>query len=158
MVSGIGNKDIIEKAGIEFKVKNNEIGRNLQDHPSIGMTFQIKDTFAASYPSLYSFANTLGDYMEKIHSSKETNSNDNSNNTSFDINIDGFNNEEENYIDKDNDNNNKKKKTSFGILGSAGLSVGGFLVSPYCGLDDVADLQLTVFPSVTEPHIVNRYL
>ena len=41
---------------------------------------------------------------------------------------------------------------NFGLLGSSGISAGAFLKSPWV-LDDAPDIQLTLFPTVSEPHL-----
>ena len=43
----------------------------------------------------------------------------------------------------------------YGVFGSPGLASGGFFSSPH-STDGEADVQVTVFPRVTEPHVVNR--
>jgi choline dehydrogenase-like flavoprotein len=42
----------------------------------------------------------------------------------------------------------------FGVLSSPGISAGAFLSSPYAQ-EGVPDIQLTVFPTVAEPHLMN---
>ncbi len=46
----------------------------------------------------------------------------------------------------------KNSNNYFGMLGSTGVSAGGFLTSPYA-TDNQPDIQLTVFPTVSEPHL-----
>jgi hypothetical protein len=41
-----------------------------------------------------------------------------------------------------------------GILGTAGFAVGGFLRSPFA-TDEASDIQITVYPTVSEPHILS---
>ena len=46
----------------------------------------------------------------------------------------------------------KNSGNNFGMLGSTGVSAGGFLISPYA-TDNQPDIQLTVYPTVSEPHL-----
>ena len=43
----------------------------------------------------------------------------------------------------------KLRYEDFGILGSNGISAGGFLVSPFAFNQSIADIQLIVYPSVS---------
>jgi choline dehydrogenase len=64
-----------------------------------------------------------------------------------------------NYIDAIQESVNKTKDIddSYGILGSPGLSSGAFLKSVYA-TDDIPDIQLTVYPMISEPHLIDKYL
>lgn len=42
-LSGIGNPDILSKAGIECQVENRPVGENLQDHPASGFGLELVD-------------------------------------------------------------------------------------------------------------------
>lgn len=42
-LSGIGNPDILSKAGIECKIENRAIGENLQDHVVVGLVAETKE-------------------------------------------------------------------------------------------------------------------
>lgn len=42
-LSGIGNKDLLEKHGIPVVVDNANVGENMQDHPIICQSFEVKD-------------------------------------------------------------------------------------------------------------------
>eukprot|EP00602_Paraphysomonas_sp_CaronLab_P011175 CAMPEP_0185039958 /NCGR_PEP_ID=MMETSP1103-20130426/37448_1 /TAXON_ID=36769 /ORGANISM="Paraphysomonas bandaiensis, Strain Caron Lab Isolate" /LENGTH=624 /DNA_ID=CAMNT_0027579057 /DNA_START=273 /DNA_END=2147 /DNA_ORIENTATION=+ len=44
----------------------------------------------------------------------------------------------------------------FGVLGTPGFSAGGFLASPYARSPSEPDIQLTVFPMVSEPHLIKE--
>ncbi len=44
----------------------------------------------------------------------------------------------------------------FGVLGSPGISAGAFLVSPY-STNGVPDIQLTVFPTVSDCLVISFY-
>jgi choline dehydrogenase len=41
MLSGIGDPAELRKHGIEVKCESPEVGRNLQDHPGLGMTYEV---------------------------------------------------------------------------------------------------------------------
>lgn len=42
-LSGIGGKPLLEKLGIPVVVENPNVGENLQDHPSTGVSFEVAD-------------------------------------------------------------------------------------------------------------------
>ena len=42
MLSGLGHRDILKKAGLPLKKHLPRVGMNLQDHPVVGMTFECK--------------------------------------------------------------------------------------------------------------------
>lgn len=44
---------------------------------------------------------------------------------------------------------------SYGVLGGPGVASGGFFVSPLAD-DDEPDVQVTIFPRVTEPHVITQ--
>jgi choline dehydrogenase len=46
--SGVGSKVALDAAGIPLKVSSPQVGRNLQDHPAVGMVFTLEDSIAAS--------------------------------------------------------------------------------------------------------------
>ena len=117
MNSGIGPKDTLDAAGVEVLVESNNVGKNLQDHPAVGLTMMITQALAATYPFQYDAVYGFADYINMV-----------------------------------TENNLTGK--SFGLLGSAGLSAGAFLVTPW-SVDGIPDIQLTVFPTVSEPHLVN---
>lgn len=48
MNSGIGPKHALVEAGVTMKVRNENVGKNLQDHPAVGITAYITPTLAAS--------------------------------------------------------------------------------------------------------------
>lgn len=43
------------------------------------------------------------------------------------------------------------QQEEFGILGTNGISAGGFLVSPYAVNQSIADIQITLYPAVSVP-------
>lgn len=42
MLSGLGHRDTLKKAGLPLKKHLSRVGMNLQDHPVIGMTFECE--------------------------------------------------------------------------------------------------------------------
>ena len=124
MNSGIGSHVLLKNSDVEVKIRNDNVGKNLQDHPAIGFIAAIKSTIAASYPSAYNMAEQWAHYIMAVNS--DTN----------DSRCDKWENCSVNY----------------GILGSAGISTGAFLRSPYTL--DAPDIQLTLFPTVSEPHVM----
>lgn len=51
--SGIGPLEEIKKAGVEPKVINSWVGKNLQDHPAVGVLVQLKPEILSSKSFLY---------------------------------------------------------------------------------------------------------
>jgi choline dehydrogenase len=49
-LSGIGNKDVLEKNGIEVLVENDNVGENLQDHVYVPIRFVL---FLSLFPSIF---------------------------------------------------------------------------------------------------------
>lgn len=48
MNSGIGPIDMLNNANIDIKVESPLVGKNLQDHPAVGVTFRLGPAIAAS--------------------------------------------------------------------------------------------------------------
>lgn len=117
MLSGIGPAEDLQKRQIPVKVNASAVGRNLQDHPSIGMLFNKDPGVSSSLPSIYSIGKLWSNYIKAVK-------------------------------DKDSDN--------YGILESPGISSGAFLRSAFV-TDDSPDIQLTVYPTLFEPHLIDRY-
>ncbi|KAL4146991.1 hypothetical protein PRNP1_010747 [Phytophthora ramorum] len=109
MLSGLGNRDTLKKAGLPLKKHLPRVGMNLQDHPVVGMTFECE---AARVVDLQS---DLDSYF-KATNAKHPNA------------------------------------SSFGLFGTAGISVGAFLIPPGATLPEI---QLTLFPKKSEPHMSN---
>lgn len=132
MVSGIGPQDVLEKANIDVKVESPSVGKNLQDHPAVGVTFRLSPALASSkfrrlpnlshisklfplgYPNAYSVMSHWGTYVNLVERASR----------GEDI-----------------------PPYEFGVLSSPGISAGAFLVSPYSE-NGIPDIQLTVFPTV----------
>lgn len=117
MLSGIGPAEDLQKRQIPVKVNASAVGRNLQDHPSIGMLFNKDPGVSSSLPSIYSIGKLWSNYIKAVK-------------------------------DKDSD--------KYGILESPGISSGSFLRSAFV-TDDSPDIQLTVYPTLFEPHLIDRY-
>ena len=118
MLSGVGPSEVLEARQITVKVNATEVGKNLQDHPSLGMQFDVDPGVSSSLPSIYSIGKIWTNYIKAVE-------------------------------DKDS-------HAPYGILGSPGLSSGAFLRSIYA-TDDSPDIQLTVYPTLFEPHLIDRY-
>lgn len=134
-VSGIGASSELSKIGITPKVDLPAVGGNLQDHPSIGISFSLSQDMTASFPSMYEFPSELFQYSSAI---------DRLNLASIDNRTSPVPTDRMPYLD-----------TDLGVLASVGLCAGGFLRSPLAS-SDAPDVQLTVYPAVTEPHLTSR--
>ncbi|KAK7754331.1 hypothetical protein SLS62_003624 [Diatrype stigma] len=42
-LSGIGNADLLQKLGVDVVVDNPQVGKNLQNHPLTGVSFEVRD-------------------------------------------------------------------------------------------------------------------
>ncbi|CAI5702359.1 hypothetical protein KXD40_005220 [Peronospora effusa] len=64
MLSGLGHRDTLKKAGLPLKKHLPQVGMNLQDHPVVGMTFECKISKAidlkAKLDSYFVATNTKG--------------------------------------------------------------------------------------------------
>ncbi len=109
------------------------VGKNLQDHPVVGVSFSIQPELAMEATSIYTIGDELEDYLVAVQ--ELTNIGANASKLSEDDKLFLF--------------------EKLGTLGSAGFSAGGFLRSPWA-TDGTPDIQLTLFPRLTEPHIL-RY-
>jgi choline dehydrogenase-like flavoprotein len=143
MNSGIGPEEELTKANIPVRVLSPLVGSNLQDHPAIGMTFHAHPSLAASlstphfsfplsppfpsppeYPSAYSLLSHWSKYVKAVQV----------------------------QADRSGDDLRPPPKvpaSEYGVLGTAGFSAGGFLISPYAKSKHDPDVQLTVFPVVS---------
>ncbi|GMI08536.1 hypothetical protein TrLO_g15978 [Triparma laevis f. longispina] len=90
------------------------VGKNLQDHPVIGLIYEIDSLNEAS---AYTISTQLKEFGDMI--------------------------------------NGQGKDVDYGVLGGPGLSSGGFFKSPYAKENEDSDVQVTVFPRVTEPHVTS---
>lgn len=61
MASGIGDSAHLTEVGIESKCHLPGVGRNLIDHPAVGVVFEISGDLLDQFPSAYN----VGDQLEK---------------------------------------------------------------------------------------------
>ena len=129
MMSGIGSEETLSEYGIPLAVNNDDVGNNVQDHISVGMSYKLDPVTMARIPSIFSFPSSLVRYLNAL---------------------------EEYKMDSANYTFSISEEKDYGVLGSTGLSVGAFLKSPFARSDAGPDIQLTVFPAVNEPHLAVR--
>ena len=129
MMSGIGPPSTLREFGINALVASDAVGSNVQDHISVGMSYRLDPEALARFPSMFSFPSLLVKYLAEVEDYKA---------------------ESLNYT------RSISEQRDFGVLGSAGLSVGAFLKSPFASSDGGPDIQLSVLPAATEPHIAAR--
>jgi len=130
MASGIGNCSELERQGIDCILNNQNVGKNLQDHPAVGMIFLFSEEIDNELSPIASATVYFAEYIETVSKALE--------------------------LSNDEDEWSESFSKKFGPYASTGFSSGAFLVSPYANSSDVPDIQLTVFPHVIEPHIVDR--
>ena len=109
------------------------VGRNLQDHPVVGVSFSIDPVLAMEATSIYTIGDELEDYLVAVQELNNLGAN----------------------ASKLSENNKLLLSEKLGTFSSAGFSAGGFLRSPWT-TDETPDIQLTLFPRLTEPHIVRH--
>lgn len=110
------------------------VGKNLQDHPAVGLAFELTSEIADQANSVYTVASEMEDYFVSVEMLKNM---ETSKRISPEIRKEAF--------------------TTMGAFATAGFSAGAFLTSPWAN-DTVPDIQLTVFPRVEEPHIIRKEL
>lgn len=109
------------------------VGKNLQDHPVVGLSFSINSELAMEASSIYTIGDELEDYLVSVQELHDLGAN----------------------VSELSENNKTLLFEKLGTFGTAGFSAGGFLRSPWA-TDETPDIQLTVFPRLTEPHIVRH--
>lgn len=108
------------------------VGKNLQDHPVVAMTYLLDAELAENAPSMFTLASDFEDYFTSVdHLQKYDNG-------------EGPSNADE-----------QEWASLLGTLGTAGFSSGAFLKSPWAQ-DCIPDIQLTVFPRIVEPHVIRH--
>ena len=123
------------------------VGKNLQDHPVLGMAYQISSDMTKDAPQMHAAADEIEDYslavqvlnaVERLHNASQLS---------------------ETTVEMGREDALMREKEfasgQLGILGTSGFSTGGFLRSPWAeeiGGEVAPDIQLTVFPRVVEPH------
>jgi len=128
------SSQILANSGISKdgkRVNSPEVGENVQDHPVVAVVYQASEHFSRS---IVSYFNTDGDQSSSFENY---------------LNV-----EESAHRPLMNLKNITMSPASL-VYGTAGISVGGFLASPW-STDNVPDIQLTVFPHTKEPHFVHR--
>ena len=107
-------------------------GKNLQDHPVVGIAFDLQAEQALEASSIYTVGDEMEDYLVAVSELR--------------------------YLGDSVGNLTVSERIALhrrlGTLGTAGFSAGGFLRSPWAA-DDSPDIQLTVFPRQIEPHILH---
>jgi len=109
------------------------VGKNLQDHPVVGISFEMNPELMLDSSSVYTIGDELEDYLQTVSELRAL--------RLMDINLTST---QRNPLNQ-----------RLGTLGTSGFSAGGFLTSPWA-VDNVPDIQLTVFPRQIEPHITQH--
>ena len=110
------------------------VGKNLQDHPAVGLAFELASEIAGETNSVYTVASQMEDYFVSVEILKNM---ETSRRISMKTRDEAF--------------------TTMGAFATSGFSAGAFLTSPWAN-ETVPDIQLTVFPRVEEPHIIRKEL
>ncbi len=116
------------------------VGKNLQDHPVMAMTFSISPELAEAATSIYTVADEMEDYFVAVAELERNRVQYGNDNTSALLSLEPI-------------------KSRLGTMATAGFSAGAFLKSPWADTaEDKAapDIQLTVFPRVIEPHVTSH--
>ena len=120
--SGVGSQITLQNSDVGVKALNENVGKNLQDHPAVGFIARLSSSMAALYPTAYTMAEQWVKYIKAI-----------------------------NDCPRELESSYENCSVDYGLWGSAGIYAGAFLKSPYTL--EAPDIQLTVFPSVSEPHL-----
>eukprot|EP00903_Cladosiphon_okamuranus_P005497 g5478.t2 len=142
MASGVGSKQELAAHGLNCIADIPELGKNLQDHTSVGVMYLLGPDILKLMPSAYTVAQELERYKMGVLQAYDLD-------FPPGLTVMG--------VDYDDLTNGEQNAPS--IFSSAGLSAGAFLKSPYNSHPggsnaSAPDIQLTVFPRVTEPHIL----
>jgi choline dehydrogenase len=110
------------------------VGKNLQDHPAVGLAFELSSEIAEQANSVYTVASEMEDYFSSVEMLK-------------------------NMVisERTSVENLKSAFSKMGAFASPGFAAGAFLTSPWAN-SSIPDIQLTVFPRVEEPHILRKEL
>ena len=110
------------------------VGKNLQDHPAVGLAFELSSEIAEQANSVYTVASEMEDYFSSVEMLK-------------------------NMVisERISVENLKSAFSKMGAFASPGFAAGAFLTSPWAN-SSIPDIQLTVFPRVEEPHILRKEL
>uniref|UniRef100_A0A7S3M8Z2 Glucose-methanol-choline oxidoreductase N-terminal domain-containing protein n=1 Tax=Spumella elongata TaxID=89044 RepID=A0A7S3M8Z2_9STRA len=164
MNSGIGPEEQLQAAGVDVKVDSPRVGRGLQDHIAVGLIFQTAASATSDFGSAYAFPQQWSTYTKAVHRAMQRD------NSVLSTTNSGRNNKRKRGAEATStpeisetsvsgaststSSTPSANTESFGLLGDNGISAGAFLASPYAADPKVPDIQITLFPAVTEPHFV----
>ena len=140
LFSGIGPPEVLRSLGVEVKVPSPQVGRNIQDHPSVGLTFALVPSATAHFPSLYEAPLAMIRYASAVEYHRAI-----KNHTLLAYN-------ERLQAGLSSGSSMKTEEGEVGVLGSVGLSAGAFLRSPFADANSSApDIQVrkTLSPKTT---------
>ena len=106
------------------------VGKDLQDHPVVALTYILEPKLAGEAPSMFTLAARFQDYFLSTKHLRKAATGE--------------------IHTKTHETN--AWASQLGTLGTAGFSSGAFLKSPWAEHES-PDIQLTVFPRVVEPHV-----
>ena len=138
------------------------VGKEIIDQPAYPMVFELLPSVAEQAPSLYTMSMAMESYFISVD---ELNILQNKRRqTLWNATISGTNTTQ--AIQNSSSITAQKlnqtlarmwmEAPGLGTMGTSGFSAGAFLRSPYATTKAEADLQLTVFPRVTEPHVLRE--
>ncbi|GAB5034926.1 choline dehydrogenase [Nannochloropsis oceanica] len=162
MKSGVGPKDKLSKAGIPVIVDVPGVGENLQDHPAIPMAFTLTTPLAARVGSAVGSFEELTQYRDWVVEGGEvlkTTMAQGSSSCGLACKTgseSGGGWSEGRFFPGEQPGSQQK---DYAVFASTGFTAGAFLKSDKGSKnaklqEDYPDIQLTVFPRVTEPHLV----
>lgn len=108
------------------------VGKNLHDHPVVNMVFELDPEIIKEAPSIYTAGSDLEKYLAAVEELRQARYNDTGDKSINDI------------------------IQSLGTFATSGFSAGAFLKSPWVK-DKVPDIQITVFPRLQEPHVLQNF-
>mmetsp|Transcript_24484 Transcript_24484/g.36321 ORF Transcript_24484/g.36321 Transcript_24484/m.36321 type:complete len:715 (+) Transcript_24484:203-2347(+) len=107
------------------------VGKNLHDHPVVNMVFELSPELIEQAPSIFTAGSAMEKYLAAVEKLKQKR-------------------------DNSTEEGIKEIIEDLGTFATGGFSAGAFLTSPWAK-KNVPDIQLTVFPRLEEPHVLQKF-
>lgn len=148
--SGIGPRDVLQQAEIEAKVVLAGVGVGLQDHPGVAVTFQVTPATSVMYGTAMDVVMAMEGYAGAVDAHRQ-----------YCSALDEASQRASTASNGELSANITEPAPDKSMLATPGFSAGAFLRSPSVaaeteslGYDPGPDLQLIVYPSIMDPHVL----